>query len=82
MSEEPNYWLELFDSDSPRIRRWNRCWTDWLDSIRERRAAEVKSLLASKLGRTRSIEARNLSYDGLARSKEGRTGGTKSRSID
>jgi len=45
---------------------------EWLDSIRASRAADVKSLLASKLGRHLSIEDRIRSKEGLALSKEGR----------
>jgi hypothetical protein len=44
---------------------------EWLEFILVRRGAEVKSLLASNLGRTWSIEARILSKDGLARSDAG-----------
>src|SRR5579862_58196 len=43
-----------------------------LDSIRASRAADVKSLLASKLGRHLSIEDRIRSKEGLALSREGR----------
>lgn len=47
---------------------------EWLDSSRVNSAAEVKSWLASKLGRIRSIESRMRSNDGRGRSKDGRGG--------
>jgi len=47
---------------------------EWLDSMRVRRAADVKSLLASKLGCVLSIDCLNRSKEGRGLSKEGRGG--------